>query len=202
MWRTPCDVNLFPVLHADVSVLLLAGLTKMVSRLGKEGAWRKALEIYQSLPQTGVCPDTAITNAAISACDKGTLPALKNLAAKLMQEAFSAVHTRPPFNGGVNHAYSNPIALQAEGSSRHLMGCWSPYVGSASENLCLQVGSGGQPWVSMRAWMPKGCDKMPSRAPASSVPWQRASNGPLHYRYTSISQHATDFVKPGFVRVC
>ncbi|KAL0052843.1 hypothetical protein WJX82_008466 [Trebouxia sp. C0006] len=49
----------------------LPGLTKMVSRLGKEGAWRKALEIYQSLPQTGVCPDTAITNAAISACDKG-----------------------------------------------------------------------------------------------------------------------------------
>ncbi|DBA86091.1 TPA: hypothetical protein ACH3X1_005611 [Trebouxia sp. C0004] len=46
-------------------------LTKMVSRLGKEGAWRKAMEIYQSLPQTGVCPDTAITNAAISACDKG-----------------------------------------------------------------------------------------------------------------------------------
>ncbi|KAA6424588.1 MAG: hypothetical protein FRX49_05797 [Trebouxia sp. A1-2] len=43
----------------------------MVSRLGKEGAWRKALEIYQNLPQTGVCPDTAITNAAISACDKG-----------------------------------------------------------------------------------------------------------------------------------
>ena len=48
-----------------------AGLTKMVSRLGKEGSWRKALEIYQGLPQTGVCPDTAITNAAISACDKG-----------------------------------------------------------------------------------------------------------------------------------
>ncbi|KAL3159478.1 hypothetical protein ABBQ38_009900 [Trebouxia sp. C0009 RCD-2024] len=49
----------------------LPGLTKMVSRLGKEGCWRKALEIYQSLPQTGVRPDTAITNAAISACDKG-----------------------------------------------------------------------------------------------------------------------------------
>lgn len=46
----------------------------MVSRLGKEGCWRKALEIYQSLPQTGVLPDTAITNAAISACDKGMLP--------------------------------------------------------------------------------------------------------------------------------
>lgn len=45
----------------------------MVSRLGKEGAWRKALEIYQSLGQTGVDPDTAITNAAISACDKGVL---------------------------------------------------------------------------------------------------------------------------------
>ncbi|KAL3157440.1 hypothetical protein ABBQ32_011910 [Trebouxia sp. C0010 RCD-2024] len=49
----------------------LPGLTKMVSRLGKEGCWRKALELYQSLPQTGVRPDTAITNAAISACDKG-----------------------------------------------------------------------------------------------------------------------------------
>ena len=57
--------------HAKVS----AGLTKMVSRLGKEGAWRKALEIYQNLGQTGIFPDTAITNAAISACDKGK-PAL------------------------------------------------------------------------------------------------------------------------------
>ncbi len=83
----------------------------MVSRLGKEGAWRKALEIYQSLPQTGVCPDTAITNAAISACDKGTLPPPQKLAAKLMQEAVSAVHTMLPFNGGVNHANSSPIAL-------------------------------------------------------------------------------------------
>ena len=45
----------------------------MVSRLGKEGCWRKALEIYQSLPLTGIRPDTAITNAAISACDKGML---------------------------------------------------------------------------------------------------------------------------------
>ena len=53
------------------SISCCAGLTKMVSRLGKEGAWRKALEIYQNLPQTGVLPDTAITNAAISACDKG-----------------------------------------------------------------------------------------------------------------------------------
>lgn len=41
--------------------------------MGREGAWRKALEIYYSLEQTGVRPDTAITNAAISACDKGML---------------------------------------------------------------------------------------------------------------------------------
>ena len=54
----------------------VAGLTKMVSRLGKEGSWRKALELYQSLPNTGVFPDTAITNAAISACDKGIFPPL------------------------------------------------------------------------------------------------------------------------------
>lgn len=82
------------------------------------------------------------------------------------------------------------------------MGCWSPFAESAYENLCLQVGSGERRWVSMRAWMHKGCDKMPSRAPASSVPWQRASNGLLPYRYASISQHATDFVKPGFKGVC
>ena len=55
----------------------------MVSRLGKEGCWRKALEIYQSLPQTGVCPDTAITNAAISACDKGLLLPVENIYRRL-----------------------------------------------------------------------------------------------------------------------
>ena len=66
-----CTVSHRIALHCTASYCTAAGLTKMVSRLGKEGSWRKALEIYQSLPQTGVCPDTAITNAAISACDKG-----------------------------------------------------------------------------------------------------------------------------------
>jgi len=49
----------------------LPGLTKMVSKLSKEGAWRKALEVYEAVEELGVRPDTALTNSAISACDKG-----------------------------------------------------------------------------------------------------------------------------------
>ncbi|KAI7840212.1 hypothetical protein COHA_005994 [Chlorella ohadii] len=49
----------------------LPGLTKMVSRLSKEGAWRKALEVFEAVGEMGLIADTALTNAAISACDKG-----------------------------------------------------------------------------------------------------------------------------------
>lgn len=50
----------------------LPGLTKMVSRLGKDGSWKKALELFEAAVSIGLCePDTALTNAAISACDKG-----------------------------------------------------------------------------------------------------------------------------------
>ena len=49
----------------------LPGLTKMVSKLSKEGAWRKALELFETVEELGVTPDTALTNSAISACDKG-----------------------------------------------------------------------------------------------------------------------------------
>lgn len=49
----------------------LPGLTKMVSKLSKEGAWRKALEVFETSEEMGVRPDTALTNSAISACDKG-----------------------------------------------------------------------------------------------------------------------------------
>lgn len=63
----------------------------MVSRLGKEGCWRKALEIYQSLPQTGICPDTAITNAAISACDKGMLITPKQAGTALAENTCDAL---------------------------------------------------------------------------------------------------------------
>ena len=124
-----------------------------------------------------------------------------------MQEAFSTVHTIRPFNGGLN-AYSNHIdkhsqaTLQNGRSTRNSIDYCFPSVEPADGNLCLQVGSGERPWESMEAWMPKGCDKMPSHALASSVPWQRASNGPLHYRYASLSQHTTDFVKPGVVGIC
>lgn len=47
------------------------GLTKLVSNLTKEGHWAKALEVYEALDAVGVRPDTTITNAAISSCDKG-----------------------------------------------------------------------------------------------------------------------------------
>lgn len=43
----------------------------MVAKLSRENAYRKALEIFDTLPAIGLMPDTAITNAAISACDKG-----------------------------------------------------------------------------------------------------------------------------------
>ncbi|GAB4822151.1 hypothetical protein N2152v2_009197 [Parachlorella kessleri] len=49
----------------------LPGLTKIVSKLSKEGCWRKALEVYESVEEMGLAPDTAFTNAAISSCDKG-----------------------------------------------------------------------------------------------------------------------------------
>lgn len=50
----------------------LPGLTKMVSRLGKDGCWKKSLELFEAAVSIGLCePDTALTNAAISACDKG-----------------------------------------------------------------------------------------------------------------------------------
>lgn len=112
-----------------------------------------------------------------------------------MQEAFSAVHIIPPFNGDSYHAYSNPIGklLHKLDAQQGIMDFCLPSIELADGHLCLQVGSGERPWVSMRAWMPKGCDKMPSHAPASSVPWQRASNGPLHYRYASFSKHTTSF---------
>lgn len=43
----------------------------MVSKLSREGSYRKGLEVFDALPAVGLVPDTAITNAAISACDKG-----------------------------------------------------------------------------------------------------------------------------------
>lgn len=43
----------------------------MVAKLSRENAYRKALEVYDALPAIGLMADTAITNAAISACDKG-----------------------------------------------------------------------------------------------------------------------------------
>lgn len=50
----------------------LPGLTKMLSKLGKEGSWKKALELFEAAVSIGLCdPDTALTNAAVSACDKG-----------------------------------------------------------------------------------------------------------------------------------
>lgn len=49
----------------------LPGLTKLVSKLSKEGAWRKALEVFETVEELGLRADTALTNSAISACDKG-----------------------------------------------------------------------------------------------------------------------------------
>ena len=51
----------------------LPGLTKLMGRFTKDGDWRKALAIFDSLPLLGLRPDTTISNAAIAACDKGAL---------------------------------------------------------------------------------------------------------------------------------
>lgn len=50
---------------------VVTGLTKLVSRLSREGHWQKGLEVFEALPHMGLTPDTTITNAAISACDRG-----------------------------------------------------------------------------------------------------------------------------------
>jgi hypothetical protein len=44
-----------------------------MGRFTKDGDWRKALAIFDCLPLLGLRPDTTISNAAIAACDKGTL---------------------------------------------------------------------------------------------------------------------------------
>ena len=54
-----------------LTFLSLPGLTKLVSQLSREGNWQKGLEMFENLDVLGVRPDTTITNAAISACDKG-----------------------------------------------------------------------------------------------------------------------------------
>ena len=64
---------------------LSAGLTKMISKLSKEGAFRKGLEVFHALPELGITYDTTITNAAISACDKG--------ARLLFHAAYQLAHT-------------------------------------------------------------------------------------------------------------
>lgn len=46
-------------------------MTMLLGRLNRHGGHQRALEIYDSLPAMGVIPNTAVTNAAISACDKG-----------------------------------------------------------------------------------------------------------------------------------
>jgi pentatricopeptide repeat protein len=46
----------------------LPGLTKLISKLSKEGCWKKALAIFGSLSALGLSADTTITNAAIAAC--------------------------------------------------------------------------------------------------------------------------------------
>jgi pentatricopeptide repeat protein len=49
----------------------LPGLTKLVKELAKEGAWEKALLLYEGVSKVGLQPDTMMTNAAIGACGDG-----------------------------------------------------------------------------------------------------------------------------------
>lgn len=43
----------------------------MISKLSKEGAYRKALEVFYTLAEMDIAVDTAVVNAAISATDRG-----------------------------------------------------------------------------------------------------------------------------------
>ena len=43
----------------------------MISKLSKEGAYRKALEVFYTLTEMDIAVDTAVVNAAISATDRG-----------------------------------------------------------------------------------------------------------------------------------
>ena len=69
---SPCFFfQLVARLFSNGAIWACAGLTKMISKLSKEGAFRKGLEVFHALPELGITYDTTITNAAISACDKG-----------------------------------------------------------------------------------------------------------------------------------
>jgi len=72
LWSPSCtpSPSTCALLH-PLALVLPTGLTKLVSQMSREGHWAKALEVYESLDAVGVRPDTTITNAAISACDKG-----------------------------------------------------------------------------------------------------------------------------------
>ena len=66
------DCGVFSCNLFDICALATStGLTKLVSQLTREGQWAKALEVYEALPSIGIAPDTTITNAAITTCDKG-----------------------------------------------------------------------------------------------------------------------------------
>lgn len=70
LWSPNCNPCACSLVHLP-PLVLPTGLTKLVSQMSREGHWAKALEVYESLDAVGVRPDTTITNAAISACDKG-----------------------------------------------------------------------------------------------------------------------------------
>lgn len=67
----------------------LPGLTKLMGKFTKDGEWLKALAIYESLPSIGLHPDTTITNAAITACDKGAPPRAARCVASKRVRAFT-----------------------------------------------------------------------------------------------------------------
>ena len=56
--RVPARSGRPPLLTCSLSPTLLCswrlpGLTKMVSKLSKEGAWRKALEVFEAVEEMG-----------------------------------------------------------------------------------------------------------------------------------------------------
>ena len=80
------------------------GLTRMMAALARENAYLKGLEVFEALPAIGLRADTAITNAAISACNKG--------------EAGHCVHRS---SNGISSGQTAPACQLAQtGSSRHV----------------------------------------------------------------------------------
>lgn len=138
------------------------GLTKMVAKLSRENAYRKGLEVYDALPAIGLMADTAITNAAISACDKGLLQYLRTL-------LYSLSHSSDP----AEDAAREQVSMHMQRLYWGIVSIWL----LTCLHCAAQVGSGSGRWRYLAPWRPRGCGVTPSPTPPPFPRWPRASSG-------------------------